>query len=120
MKTTKFLGWALCVLGAWEIAAPFLWGYAGTASLPPNIALGIAWGSLGLWLTLAATAEAITWLGWLSALGGLFLMLAPALTPGPASAALWNDLLIGFAGSVLGMWAAFRAPAATPAAEARH
>jgi len=50
MKTAKALGWALFVLGVWEVAAPFVWGYAGSSALVQDVVLGLAWGAFGLWI----------------------------------------------------------------------
>ena len=121
MKTAKALGWALFVLGAWEVAAPFVWGYAGSSALVQDVVLGLAWGAFGLWIALTDQGDAVKLLGWLSALLGASLVLAPAVGNASAlGAAFWNDLLVGFLASVLGMWAGFDAPATAPAAPVGH
>ncbi len=121
MKTAKTLGWALFVLGAWEVAAPFVWGYAGSSALVQDVVLGLAWVAFGLWIALTDKGEAIKLLGWLSALLGLWLIVGPAFLGYEAlGAAFWNDVLAGFLGIVFGMWAAFNAPAPTPAAPVAH
>lgn len=121
MKRAKTLGWVLFVLGAWEVAAPFVWGYAGSSALVQDVVLGLAWVAFGLWIALTDKGEAIKLLGWLSALLGLGLVVAPAFLGYEAlGVAFWNDVLVGFLGIVFGMWAAFNAPASAPAAPAAH
>ncbi len=121
MKTAKTLGWAIFVLGVWEIAAPFVWGYAGNTALVPDVVLGLGWVAFGLWAALTDKGEAIKLLGWLSVLVGAGLVLGPAFAGYEAlGAAFWNDILVGFFGIVLGMWAAFNAPASAPVAPAMH
>jgi hypothetical protein len=117
MKAAKSLGWVLFVLGIWEFAAPFVLGYAGTAVLIQDLVLGVGWMAFGLWIALTDQGEAVKLLGWMSALLGVWLILAPSLLGYLALApAFWNDLLVGFLAIVLGMWAAFNAPVTPPAA----
>ncbi len=120
MKMAKALGWALFVLGVWEAAAPFVLGYTEGAAEVQSLALGAAWASFGLWAALSVRGEAVNLLGWLSACLGGWLVFSPALLGyAAAGAAFWNDLLVGLVAVVLGMWAAFNAPAPSPAAGQR-
>ncbi len=121
MKTAKALGWALFVLGVWEVAAPFVLGYAGSPALAQDVVLGVGLAAFGLWAALTEKGEAVKLLGWLSALLGVWLAFAPALLGYVGlGAAFWNDLLVGFLALVVGMWVAFNAPATAPAAPASH
>ncbi len=113
MKATKVLGWALAILGAWMIAAPFIWGYAAQGVISDVIA-GVIWIVFGLWIALTEISEAIKLLGSLSALTGVLVMFAPGILGyGQIPSALWNDLIMGFLGMVLGSWAAYNAPEGT-------
>lgn len=117
MKMTKALGWTLVVLGVWEGVSPFVLGYGGSAAAAQAVVLGVMWAAFGLWLALTDNGDAVKLLGWLSVLLGVWLVLAPAFLGYTAvGAAFWNDLLVGFLGVVVGMWAAFNAPAGRPAA----
>jgi len=108
MKAVKALGWALVILGAWTVAAPFVWGYVAHAPAVQAAVLGVAWVTFGLWIALTDQPAAVALLGWLSALLGVGLIFAPALAGySQVSAAFWNDLLVGFVAMVLGVWAAF-------------
>ncbi len=116
MKAAKVLGWALAILGAWMFASPFVWGYAASGIVAEAVLVGILWVVFGLWIALTDRGEAVVLLAWLSALLGAWAMVAPAILGyGQVTAALWNDLIVGFLGMVLGAWAAYNAPESTPA-----
>lgn len=118
MKAAKVLGWVLVILGIWEAYAPFAWGYAHTPGLVQALVAGALWAAFGLWIALSPRRDAVAWLGWLSVLVGAWLVFAPAILGyASASAALWNDVLVGFIGMVVSAWAAFYAPE-LPAPEA--
>ncbi len=115
MKATKVLGWVLAILGAWMIAAPFVWGYAAQG-VTSDVIAGVIWVVFGLWIALTEMGDAIKLLGWLSALLGVLVMFAPGILGyGQILSALWNDLIMGFLGMVLGAWAAYNAPEGTTA-----
>ncbi len=117
MKMAKALGWVLAVFGVWEVAAPFVLGYGYTDVAAQDVVIGVIWITFGLWIALTSKGEAAKWLGWLGVIVGVWLFFAPALLGYTAlTAAFWNDLLTGFAGAVVSMWAAFNAPKDAPAA----
>lgn len=122
MKMVKGLGCALAVLGAWEIVSPWFLGVDVAAA--QAVVVGALWVALGLWIARAPYRTTVAWLGWLAALLGLWLVIAPAaLGYAAVPAALWNDLLAGFVGLVLGFWAASMAstlPAPQPPPAASH
>ncbi len=110
MKTVKALGWTLVILGVWEALAPMVLGFGMGKVLAQAIVVGALWAVFGLWMTLYAYRDTVAWLGWLSVLVGLWLVIAPAAM-GYASvpAAMWNDVVIGFVGMAVSVWAACHA-----------
>jgi len=117
MKMAKALGWVLAIVGVWELAAPFVLGYAATDAAIQDIIIGVTWITFGLWIALTNKGEAVKWLGWLGFVVGIWLFFAPAVLGYTSlTASFWNDLLVGFVGAVVSMWAAFNAPKDAPAA----
>ena len=108
MKTAKTLSWIIALAGLWEIVAPFVFGMtAASAFLWDAIIVGLALLVFGVWAALANTEETVKYLNWINAVLGLWLIIAPfVLTYSSATAALWNDIIIGLVALVLGVWAA--------------
>ncbi len=108
MGVQKPLSWLIAIVGAWELAAPFVLGAtATTAFLADAIIIGVALVVLGVWAALTDLRGTLRTLDWLNALVGVWLVAAPFVLgyTGVASA-LWNDVLVGIAVAVLGGWAA--------------
>jgi hypothetical protein len=116
MKTAKTLNWLLVVLGIWEILAPFIVGYSGSSSgaLWDAIILGAAWVVLGYWATRATNSNSdstVKALGWVNAVLGLWVIVAPFIIGYSAtSGALWNDIIVGIVVTVLAGWSALAIP----------
>jgi VIT1/CCC1 family predicted Fe2+/Mn2+ transporter len=108
MKTAKTLSWIIALAGLWEIVAPFVFGMtAASAFLWDAIIVGLALLVFGVWAALANTEETVKYLNWINAVLGLWLIIAPfVLTYSNATAAMWNDIIIGLVALVLGVWAA--------------
>jgi len=97
------------VLGAWEMLAPLILGYASrTDALLNGLLCGAVYILLGIGALRTARDEARHTLnGWVIAVG-VWLVLAPfILVYGGATAAVWNDVIVGIIGVVLG-WTGLR------------
>lgn len=108
MDTSNKLNWAVLVLGLWEIAAPFVLGYAGiTAAVWNAVIIGVVIAGLALWSALTdspATAQA---LDWGNVILGLWLIAAPFIFGDTGvSAFLWNAIIVGLLVAGLETWAA--------------
>jgi SPW repeat len=108
MNTQKPLSWLIVVGGAWEVAAPFVFGAtATTAFLWDAVIIGVALVILGAWAALSAEVGTDRNLDWLNAVLGLWLIAAPfVLGYSGVAVALWNDIVVGIIIAVLGAWAA--------------
>jgi len=97
------------VLGAWEMLAPLILGYASrTDALLNGLLCGAVYILLGIGALRTAREQARRNLnGWMIALG-VWLVLAPfVLGYGGAAAPVWNDVIVGVIGVVLG-WTGLR------------
>jgi len=94
-RNWAWLIWLNAVMGAWEIAAPWIWGYAAVSpdALWNDVILGGLILAVGLWAAWA-------WYSWPSlwnVLFGIWLIAAPYLFRYSAVApqAAWNDVIVG-------------------------
>jgi len=94
------------ILGLWQIAAPFVLGYSTLfRPLVNDVIVGT------LVVVLAATCYfdlvEVSWLGWVTAVLGIWLVLAPfVLGYWMIEPATENDVVIGTLIAVLGAWSA--------------
>lgn len=104
----KWASWTNVVLGLWLIAAPFVLGYVGvTTAMYEAIVLGIVIAALALWRATGAETPAMASVSWLVAAGGLWVLVAPFVLGYTATTvAVWNDVIVGLAVLVLGVWRA--------------
>lgn len=97
----KWTSWAATVLGLWLIIAPFALAHTGSGVVN-DVVVGAAVAVAGS-RVLAARATRVVPLSVFIAAAGVWLAMAPFFfIHVPASAALWNDLLIGSALLLLG------------------
>ncbi len=97
----------------WLIISPFLLAYSGLSTLAmwDAIIVGV------IVLILAAIREAnpmnASFLSWINALLGLWLLISPfILGTSHFTAVLWDDVIVGIAFIVFGVWSALVTPAA--------
>ncbi|RLD05194.1 MAG: hypothetical protein DRI32_04435 [Chloroflexi bacterium] len=112
MKKAKSLSWWIVVLGAWEIVAPFIFGYsAEKTALWDAIILGVALVILGIWAALVKDESTLKTLSWVNAALGVWLIIAPfLLSYSGTTSALWNDIVVGLVILALGATAASALP----------
>ena len=108
----KWLSWTSFVLAAWLIFAPFVLGYTSArAAVYEDVILGIVVASLALWRALGAETESMARLSWVVAAGGFWVMMAPfELGYGTTRAPVDNDIIVGLAMLILGVWRATSRP----------
>jgi hypothetical protein len=91
----------------WLIISPFLLGYSATngtamwdAIIVGVIVLVLAWIRF-------ANPDGGTWPSWVNAVLGLWLIIAPFVLGTSANATImWNDIIVGIAFVVFGVWSA--------------
>ena len=112
MKTIKTLSWLVVVLGAWEVIAPFVLGYAAVVgALWDAIIVGAVLIVLAGWAALSNQGTTIKALEWIDVFVGAWLIVAPFIIPYTnVVAAMWNDILVGALAVVLSGWAALMVP----------
>ncbi len=100
------------VAGIWLILAPFILGYSYlSGALWNDIIIG------AVVLIMAAVrewgnSEDTTWASWINLVLGIWLIIAPFIIGySYASAALWNDIIIGIVVAVLAGWSGSAATA---------
>lgn len=102
------LNWAVVPLGVWEVLAPFILGYFTTsAALWNAIIIGIALVVLAALAALSRAETTVKALEWISAVLGVWLIIAPFIVHySDVAAAKWNDIVVGVGVTVLAVWAA--------------
>ena len=101
--------WLTVLLGIWEIAAPWIWGYAG---LPSRATLNdVIVGGLVFAASLWAAGARYSWPSWWNVLFGIWLLAAPFLLHYTwVPHAEWNDVIVGLLVIILGAFTAFLKP----------
>ena len=109
-KQWAWLVWVNVLLGAWEIAAPWIWGYAGLspAALWNDIITGGLIFLVGLWAVWAR----MSWPAWWNVFFGVWLIAAPFLLDYgfvlPRSKA--NDVIVGILVVIFAVFTALLRP----------
>jgi hypothetical protein len=90
--------------GIWEILAPFILGYSGFVTPTTNAII------VGLIVAVLAAiryfgAYSASWLSWINAILGVWLIVAPFIL-GYGNPARTNDIIVGIIIAVLGTWSA--------------
>jgi hypothetical protein len=119
----KWASWVNFGLGVWLILAPMTFGYASVkAALYEDLVFGILIASVALWRALGAETSAMAHVSWVVAAAGFWAMLAPfELGYGTTRAPVDNDVLVGLAVLILGVWrASFQPRGGTPHRVAHH
>lgn len=104
-------GWLGVIGGIWLIIAPFILNYSSYPTpLYNDIIVGviaiILTGFCSLTYNQASTSQARMVAGWLAALAGLWLIIAPfVLGYSNVSNALWNDIITGVVFIVVALYA---------------
>ena len=108
MKTARAVSGVLIVVGLWEALAPFILGYPNTATALWNaLLIGVILFTLELRALILDDVNAYRTLDWISALLGLWLVVAlfiPGYTAPPV--AVWNDMTVGLLVIELAGWTA--------------
>ncbi len=108
----KWASWTDFVLGLWLIAAPFALGYAMVGhDRGEDVLFGIVIAGVALWRSLVSNDSAMAGVSWIVALAGLWVLIAPfALGYSSVGAAVTNDVIVGAAVFVLGIWQSLSHP----------
>jgi hypothetical protein len=100
--------------GLWVLVSPFILGYSDQSMADENsalwndVVLGIAVAVLGA--IMFFTSARYGWVGWISAILGLWLLISPwVLNFSDNNSALWNNVVFGVVAIVLGGWSAMTA-----------
>lgn len=88
--------------GLWLILAPFILGYSGTAASRNDITIGIIVGIIALVRFFMPTS--MTWLSWVNAILGLWLIVAPFFMGTGTTASIWNDVIVGIVIVASSIW----------------
>jgi hypothetical protein len=114
MRTIKNMNWWIGVVGVWVVIAPFLLGYRGTGSaLWNDVIVGVAVVILAVSAAMSENENTIKTMGWITAVLGLWLVLAPFILGYSAiAAALWSDIIAGVVILILSVWAERELPRA--------
>lgn len=93
------------VAGIWLILAPFLLGFSGTALSRNDVIFGIVVGILAL-ARVGMTEESNSWLSWLAAIFGVWVLVSPFFLGYISLAGLWNNIIVGIIIAAMGVWSA--------------
>lgn len=112
MRAIKNMNWAMAVAGLWAVIAPFLLGYRSTsAALWNDLIVGIVIIVLAVVSALSENENNVKTINWVTAVGGLWLVLAPFILGYSAiAAALWSDIIVGIVVLVLSVWSEITLP----------
>lgn len=99
METRSASG-IIILAGIWLIISPFILSYDSAAVTWNQVIFGVIIGILGIirYMNLAAT-----WASWLSALAGLWMVIAPFAIGGATTAARWSSVITGLITLVLSL-----------------
>ncbi|MFA5925889.1 MAG: SPW repeat protein [Parcubacteria group bacterium] len=100
MKTAS---WLIVLTGIWLILAPFILGFSGTILSRSDVVAGIA--IIVISIVRIGMPEDGTWIDWLSALLGIWVLLTPFMFQVPEMAGFWNNFIFGLATIGLSVWA---------------
>lgn len=119
MDTSNRLNWVVAIVGVWEVLAPFILGYAGvTAAVWDAVIIGVAVIVLAIWSALSNNLGMSRALNWITAIIGLWLIVAPFILGFTGVAvALWNAIIVGIVIAVLETWSALSLPSTMGAQE---
>jgi ABC-type Fe3+-siderophore transport system permease subunit len=108
MRTANTVSWLIAVAGVWEVIAPFVLGYSDNQTALWNaIIVGVVLVILGAGAALTTEPNTERGLNGVSAVAGVWLVLAPfILGYSVIQAALWNAIIVGIIVIVLGVAAA--------------
>jgi hypothetical protein len=119
----KWASWVNFGLGVWVFFAPITFGYTSLkTALYDDVIFGIVISSFALWRALGAETNSAARLSWVVAAAGFWVMLAPfELGYGTTRAPVDNDVIVGLAVLILGVWRATSQPhGGTPHMVAHH
>ncbi len=91
----------------WLIVSPFLLGFAAMSGTAMWDAIIVGVIVLILAIIREASPEGATWLSWVNAILGIWLVISPfILGTSFMAAVLWDDIIVGVAFFVFGLWSA--------------
>ncbi len=99
--TSQSLSILNILFGAWLIVSPDMLGYTSSQAKWQQIGAGI------IVLLVASLRFFIThlqWASWLSALVGIWLMVAPFAAAYQSTVTFWNEVIIGILIALTGLW----------------
>ena len=104
----RWTGWTNFVLGIWLFFAPLTLGYASTgAAVEEDVTLGLVITALALVLARGPENRWMTLVGWVVAVAGLWVVIAPYMLGYTATMpAVVNDVIVGLAVFTLAVWRA--------------
>ena len=111
----KVLNWIIALFGLWEfgdIAALFVPGFGTIQAFVWNhMIVGIILVIVAAWAALTSNLGTAKTMDWIAAILGGWLLVASFILGDPlVSVGLWNDIIVGGAVLILGVWAALAAP----------
>lgn len=90
------------IAGAWLIIAPFILGYAESVARTNDIWTGAAVGILSF--IKLFMPEKTMWIGWITIVLGLWLILAPFVLSYTGIVPIWNDIILGIIVTGISLW----------------
>jgi hypothetical protein len=115
MQTRSFSG-IVFLAGIWLIISPFILGYNSAGVTWDQVIFGIIIAILGI---IRYSALSAVWASWLSALAGLWMVIAPFAISGASGAARWSSVIAGLVTLILSL-AITNSPAETPNMHRTH
>ena len=102
----KWVSWTNFALGTWLIFAPILLRYTSVrAALYDDMIFGSVIASFALWRALGEETASMVRVSWVVAAAGFWVMMAPfGLGYGTTRTPVDNDVIVGLAVFILGIW----------------
>lgn len=119
----KGISWINFILGVWLFFAPFTLGYRGTTiALYQDLVVGFLIAGFALWRALGSNEKSpLAGVSWIVTILGFWVLISPfALEFRSVSVALWNNVIVGIAVAVLGIFNAYQEPHAMPMHREQH
>ena len=87
------------LFGVWLIVSPYLLSYQSGSAKWQSVIAGIA---VAIFAAVRYFSPAQIWASWVNAVVGLWLIISPFITGYDASAAYWNQIILGILVAVVG------------------
>ena len=103
-QNVKTANWLIVIAGIWLIIAPFILGFRGTLLSMNDVITGIVIAMISL--IAIGMPEESSWMNWISAILGIWILITAFLMTSIGIAGMWNNLVIGAITVALGIWGA--------------